>query len=128
VLRNNTSDKKGRGHVAGPRPGKPTCAPDHLLGYSFQGEPTEDQTEVVVLIRVLTDEVNVGYQGFLYEVLSGVNGVRIKDLSSLVQAIESNTGPYLVFLTEAGEKIALNREKAEESEERIARNYRILSS
>ena len=105
-----------------------TDAPDHLLGYYFRGEPTEDRTEVVVLIRVLADEVNVGYQGFLYEVLSEVNGVRIKDLSSLVQAIESNTGRYLVFLTEAGKKIVLDREKAEESEERIVRNYRIPSS
>ena len=105
-----------------------TDAPDHLLGYYFRGEPTEDRTEVVVLVRVLADEVNVGYQGFLYEVLSEVNNVRIKDLSSLVQAIESNTEPYLVFVTEAGKKVVLDRKKAEESEERIIQNYRIPSS
>ena len=105
-----------------------TDAPDHLLGYYFRGEPTEDRTEVVVLVRLLGDEVNIGYQGYLYEVLSEVNGVRIKDLSSLVQAIESNTGPYHIFLTEAGKKVVLDRERAEESEERIIRNYRIPSS
>lgn len=105
-----------------------TDAPDHLLGYYYRGEPTEDRTEVVVLIRVLGDEVNVGYEGFLYEVLAEVNGIRTRDLSSLVQAIENNTGSFHVLLTEAGKKIVLDRAKVEESEERIIRNYRIPSS
>jgi S1-C subfamily serine protease len=104
-----------------------TDAPDHLLGYYFRGEPTEERTEVVVLVRILGDEVNVGYQGFLYEVLVEANGIRTRDLSSLVQAIEDNTGPFHVLLTEAGKKIVLDRVKVEESEERIIQNYRIPS-
>ncbi len=104
-----------------------TDAPDHLLGYYFRGEPTEDRTEVIVLVRVLADEVNVGYQGYLYEVLATVNGVQVKDLSSLVDAIEGNTGPFHVLLTETGKKIVLDRAKAEESDARIIRNYRIPS-
>lgn len=102
-----------------------TDAPDHLLGYYFRGEPTEERTEVVVLVRVLGDEINVGYQGFLYEVLAEVNGVRTRDLSSLAAAIEGNTDPFHVLRTEAGKKIVLDRAKVEESDQRILQNYRI---
>jgi len=105
-----------------------TDAPDHLLGYYFRGEPTEERTEVLVLVRVLADEINVGYQDHLYEVLSTVNGQTVKDLDGFGQAVEDNPGPYHVLTTETGSKIVLGRAAEEESRSRILRNYRLPGS
>ena len=55
-------------------------------------------------------------------------GMRVRDLASLEQAIEANTSPFHALRTEAGKKIALDRTKVEQSEERTMRNYRIPSS
>lgn len=104
-----------------------TDAPDQLLGYYFRGEPTEDREEVIVLIRVLDDEINVGYRDFLYEVVSKVNGVKIKNMSSLIQAIEFNENPYHVLVMEDGSRMVLDRVRVEACQERILKNYQIPS-
>lgn len=69
--------------------------------------------------------MNVGYQGFLYEVVAEANGVPVSDLAHLEEAIDSNTDPFHVLLTEASNKIVLDRLKVDQTKERIIRNYRI---
>jgi len=77
------------------------------------------------LLRVLADEVNVGYQYCRYEVIAEVNGKNIGDMTDLIDAFEDNTGLHHVIINERGERIILNRAKVEESAERILRQYSI---
>ena len=102
-------------------------APSNLLNYYFRGEPTEDRREIVVLVKVLADEINVGYHNWKNTVIATVNGRNIAEMRDLVEAFESNTGPYHVMVDELGYRIVLERRKVEENHERILRKYRISS-
>jgi len=102
-------------------------APRNLVNYYYRGEPTEDQKEVILLVRVLADEVNVGYHDREYEVISEVNGKKIKDMNDMINAFESNKDKYHIIINEGGSKIILDRAKAEESTQRILDKYKIGS-
>jgi len=102
-------------------------APRSLVNYYFRGDPTEDRREVIVLIRVLADELNVGYQDYVYDVIAEVNGKKIGDMTDLINAFESNTDAYHVIINERGERIVLDRVKVEENTQKILQKYRIPS-
>ncbi len=102
-------------------------APRSLVDYYFYGEPTEDRKEVILLARVLADEVNMGYHNRRYEVISEVNGKKIKDMKDLVNVLENSKDTYYVIINERGYKIVLERTKVEESTPGILQKYDIDS-
>lgn len=102
-------------------------APQNLVNYYFRGEPTKKRRRIIILVQVLADEVNVGYQNLKYNVISEVNGKKIGDMEDLVTAFETNKEKYHVIITEKGYKIVLDKAKAEQSTNRILNNYNISS-
>lgn len=100
-------------------------APSNLLNYYFRGEPTEDRREIVVLVKVLADESNVGYHNWRNNVIATVNGRHIATMRDLVDSFEGNSGPYHTLVDEEGYLIVLDRRKVEANHERILRKYRI---
>jgi S1-C subfamily serine protease len=102
-------------------------APTHLVNYYVRGEPTEDRKQIVILVKVLADEVNRGYHNWSYNVISSVNGKRISNITDLVSAIEEHQGKYHVIEDERGGKLILDRIKVDDSTERILRRYKITS-
>lgn len=100
-------------------------APKELVNFYINGEPTEEQREIVVLVKVLADEINVGYHDFVDAVISSVNGVKISRIADLVRGFENNKGEYHVIEDIRGFKMVLNREKVDESRERILKKYKI---
>jgi len=99
-------------------------APPNLVNYARK-EKTQDRSEVIVLVRVLADEVNIGYHDHVYKVITDVNGQKIGSLRDLVEAFESNTDAYHVIITEGGETIVLDRAKAEQNAPLILKKYGI---
>lgn len=99
-------------------------APRHLVNY-FRKEIEEDRSEVIVLVRVLADEVNIGYQEDVYNVITAVNGRKIGKMSDLIEAFASNTDAYHVIITEGGERLVLDAAKARQNEPLILKKYRI---
>ena len=65
----------------------------HYLGWADRPK-TREHKELVVLIDVLSDEINIGYDSFVDEVVSEVNGRTITSIHDLVEAFESNDGDY----------------------------------
>ena len=102
-------------------------APRYLVDYYFRGEPSEERREVVVLMRILADEINEGYQNYLFEAVEVVNGRRIADLADLIAAFESNEEAYHVIVTEGEGRIVLNRAKVDAKQQEILDKYRIPS-
>ncbi len=102
-------------------------APIHLVNYYNLGEPTKDRKQIVILVKVLADEVNMGYHSLNFNVISNVNGKRISDIKDLVSAIEEHQGKYHVIEDERGFKIILDRIKVDESTEGILKRYKINS-
>jgi len=102
-------------------------APTNLLNYHLYGEPTDDRRQIVVLARVLADEINTGYYEFENRVVSRVNGRKIANMRDLVDAIEEHEGRYHVIIDERGCEIVLDKNKASADGHKILKKYNIHS-
>jgi S1-C subfamily serine protease len=100
-------------------------APLHLIHYYIHGEPREDQREIVVLAKVLADEVNVGYHNLKNRVISSVNGKKISVMEDLVKAFEEHEGRYHVIVDERGYKIVLDKNKVDRSGQSVLKKYKV---
>ena len=104
-----------------------TNAPTALLNFYFHGKPTDDRKEVIILVKVLADKINVGYQDWRYEVISYVNGKKISTMKDLVNAFEKQEGKYHTIVDEQGHKIVLDKSKVDENSRKILERYIINS-
>ncbi len=103
-------------------------APPNLVNYFYFGVPTKERRAVVVLTGVLPDEINVGYESIAeLGVIVQANGRHVSTLQDLVEAVETNTGPYHIFLDELGSQIVLDRIKAQERGPSILERYMVSS-
>jgi hypothetical protein len=100
-------------------------APLNFLYQYVQGESSETQSEVVAIVDVLSDEINMGYEQAYWEIVVFANGRRIGRLRDLVDALESNKGPYQVIETQSKSQIVIDRKDAEKSAKRILKQYKI---
>jgi hypothetical protein len=100
-------------------------APKDLINFYINGEPTEGQREIVVLVKVLADEINIGYHDFVDAVISSVNGLKISRIGDLIKGFENNKSEYHVIEDIRGFKMILDRKKVDESGERILKKYKI---
>ena len=99
--------------------------PDHLSYAAYYREPTEDRKEVIVIVDILPNEVNMGYEDLGWEIVTAANGISIGSIDDLISAIENNREQYHVFEIEDGKKIILDRLEADKSKERILEQYKI---
>jgi S1-C subfamily serine protease len=102
-------------------------ASKNLLYQYYYGQPTEDKREIVVLSKVLADEINVGYHNLHDRIVYYVNGKRIASISDLVKAFESCRGKYHIIVDEMGSRIVLDRQKVRENGPVILKKYGINS-
>lgn len=102
-------------------------SPVELLHYYENGEPSEKLKQVVILAKVLADDVNIGYHTYMDGVIVAVNGVDVIDLKDLIAAIENNKGSFHVFEDSKGHRLILDRLKADNRGPEILRRYKIVS-
>jgi len=98
----------------------------YLYDY-FEAYPEAGRNRIVILNKVFPDAVNTGYQGLQNQVLEKVNGITAEDLSMLQDYLGTCKDTYLVFEFTGGVKVVLLREKAEEANTAILKNYGIFS-
>jgi S1-C subfamily serine protease len=99
--------------------------PAHLSNYYYHGRPSEDRKQVIVLTKVLGDELTEGYDDFKDHVILRVNGKELSTMADLVKAIEGNEGRYHVFMDEWGNQIVLERDKTKGGQKKILEKYKI---
>lgn len=102
-------------------------APTNLIYHYTYGVPTDDRSEIVVLVKVLADEINVGYHTAKNRVISYVNDVKISTMNDLVTAFEEHEGKFHIIVDDGGYLIVLDKEKVDQNGKRILRRYRINS-
>ncbi|HPS58726.1 MAG TPA: serine protease [Spirochaetota bacterium] len=102
-------------------------APTKLLYYYQNEVRKEDRKEVILLVKVLADEINLGYHDLENLVIVKVNDRRVSTMSDVVKAFEENKGTYHVIEDDTGVKIIIRREAAEKFSQRILDTYRIDS-
>ncbi|MDD5687804.1 MAG: serine protease [Elusimicrobia bacterium] len=104
-----------------------------LANYFFSGELlTEGRKQIIVLTKILSDEVNTGYAtGYnplpLFEVISSVNGIKISTMNDLINAFENFNGKYVTIIDERGFKIVLDKDEVDKNKQNILKKYKIIS-
>lgn len=102
-----------------------SLAPTELLNAYQNEEPEKNRRQVVVLVKVLADEINVGYHDFVDTVIARVNGRPIATIIDLVEAFERHTGPYHVVEDTRGFRLVLDRKKVAAANGEILGRYGI---
>ena len=99
--------------------------PVHLADYYYHGKQSEDRMQVIVLTKILGDELTVGYDDFKDHVITQVNGKGVSTMEDLVEAIEGNEGAYHVIMDEWGNQIVLERSKIAAAQRVMMERYKI---
>ena len=95
-------------------------APPELLAAAYRnGDAQEPVRELVVLQRVLADEVNRGYDNLEPEIVKTIDGVRPRDLARALELAEGGTAPYLSAELEPGRLVVLERTAVRRRQENI---------
>lgn len=101
-------------------------APFNLINYFTHDKPQQEGEEVVIIIKVLSSEVNQGYGDFTNERIVEVNGTKIRNLQHLISLVEdSSDNSFVVFKTKRGPVIAMDRKKVAAQQSMILQTYRI---
>ncbi|MGI9534143.1 MAG: PDZ domain-containing protein [Thermodesulfobacteriota bacterium] len=102
-------------------------APSDLVTVAKNNSKTMQDEEVVLLIRVLASEVNLGYHENENLIIKKVNGKRIINMKELVDIVQTSEGDYISFEDVDGNEIVIDKTKADKTNQRILKIYRIGS-
>lgn len=83
---------------------------------------------VVLLSRVIPDEINIGYQDLSNLVVQAINGHQVQNLNDLKQAFASNQGDFHLIDFAPGferSQAVIPARQLEAANQRILKNYRI---
>ena len=87
----------------------------------------KDYKELVVLVRVLPFDVNLGYTDAENEIIVKVNGEKYKDFKDFAQKVKNIKSGFIVFENDNGDEIVLDVKEVEEQREALMQNYNISS-
>lgn len=101
-------------------------APSNLLNYFLNGQISQAGENVVIIIKVLPSEINIGFDEFINKRVIEVNGQKIRDLQDLIQNISINSeNPFVTFKTENNQTLAFDRKAVQEEQTELLQIYRI---
>lgn len=102
-------------------------APSKLLNFYQNGIRTPDKKEIILLSKVLADEINLGYHDIDNVVIEKVNGRKISGMTDIVSAVEENKNTFHIFEDDSGNRIILKKEMVDKFSSRILETYKIKS-
>ena len=82
---------------------------------------------IVILSMVLPDQINIGYHEYRDEVVTAVNGKKVRCLDDVFKTLDRDNGLKSVSLMGYGVDLVLDEKEMPEANRRIAANYRIPS-
>ena len=87
----------------------------------------ERKKEIVVLLKVIPDEINIGYLDRGFEIVNKVNGSKFDSFKQFVELIEDAKGENIVFEAEDKDKIILSCKDIDKITQDIVRRNNISS-
>lgn len=102
-------------------------APDEFLSARNLWR-TEEQEELVVALKILPADVNLGYHDWSNWIIERINGHKIKNFSQFSQLLSKHTGSHITFSDETGYRMVIDSAEANASEADIMQLYRVPSS
>ncbi len=98
------------------------------LRYFLTKWPTNERTEIVVLLKVLASELSVGNYGFTLWPVDKIDGEKYRDFDDFKRRLAEGKGKFAVIENSDGIKVAIERKKAIELLPEILRRYNILEA
>jgi S1-C subfamily serine protease len=102
-------------------------APTKLLDLYYYGVRAEDKKEVVLLSKVLADEINLGYHDLHNLIITKINDKKISSMKDVVDIIENSKDIYLIIEDDSRTKVILRKDQVDKYSDRILQTYRIAS-
>lgn len=102
-------------------------APAELISVAKFNTKTKKDEEVVLLIRVLASNVNLGYHENENLVIKKVNGTDISNLKQLVAIVENSKDDFITFEDSYGKELVIDRSQAGTTNPGLLKTYRIIS-
>ncbi len=90
-----------------------------------QSRPAQPGDRIVFLAAVLPDPVNIGYQHLRDEIIDTANGVPVRNLRDVFQAVDGAGGLFRLGLRGFGVDLMIDPAAREAANQRIASQYRI---
>ena len=87
----------------------------------------KDYKELVVLVRVLPFDVNLGYTDAEHEIIVKVNGEKYKDFKDFAQKVKNVKSGFIVFENDKGDEIVLDVKEVAAQRDQLMQNYNISS-
>ena len=99
-----------------------------VLGSVYDKEEIyKNYKELVILVRVLPFDVNLGYSDIANKIIVKVNGETYKDFKDFVQKVKNTKSQFIVFETDNEDKIVLDVNEVESQKAELMANYNITS-
>lgn len=87
----------------------------------------KDRPEVIVLTSILPDSINSYFSNFKHSIVDEVNGVKVKTLKDVHDALAKDNGDYIIIsLLGNGRPIVIERAKVESAQKRIQEKYNVI--
>lgn len=102
-------------------------APTKLLNFYQEGIRTADRKQLIILTKVLADEINLGYHSIDNVIIEKINGKKISSMKDVINSFGQNAGLYHTIEDDMGNKIILRKDKVDKFSSRILKTYRIDS-
>lgn len=103
---------------------------DPLVNYWFDNylgkELYKERPEVVILTSILPDEVNSYLQGYQHSIVDEINGVKIKGIKDVAEALKKKDGDSkftVIKLLEKNRPLVIKRDLAEAAQPLIMQKY-----
>ncbi len=106
--------------------GEKDAPPVNLLA-ELSNYPSEDYREPVVAIQTLPDEINKGYHGLTFWLVTEVNGKKIRDFKDFYKAVSLSDSEFVVLADKNNSQVIIDRKRELESRPRILERYQISS-
>ncbi len=105
--------------------GKLDDVPNTLMYNYYYGHISKKSNQIIIISKIMSDDINRGYQNLANSIVKSINGMLIKDMKNLKQEIEKTKGQYITFTLENGKHIVLEFKKAKETSPKILKRYGI---
>ncbi len=86
---------------------------------------SEDQKELVVAIKVLAADVNLGYHNWKNWIVDTVNGIPIRDYKQFCQILHNMTDDFTILKDEDGFQMVIDNKIARATEQEIMDLYQV---
>ena len=96
--------------------------------YDFFMKKSPDKNRIVVVRQVFPHDINRGYQHIRNQVISTINGIKIKDISDVEKALSLDVEYDVFEFEKTAFKVVFNRQEVSRTNHKIEETYTITES